>query len=249
MMMPPGLSAAAMIGLIGLSFMTSLITAMFSLGGGSLLVAALALALPATVVIPVHGCVQLGSNVGRALLQRAHIQWRMILWIVLGGVIGSLAGGPLAYAVPERWLSAAIGVFVLVSAWLPAPRAIIDSRTVQFIGGAVVAGLGMLVGVSGPLSAALIRGLPDRHQLVATQATLVSCQHLFKVLVFMALGFAFARYLGLIVLMVISGFAGTALGSRLLSHVPEAIFRIGFKLLLSLVALGLIWHAHPLRSG
>ena len=146
-------------------------------------------------------------------------------------------------------MSAAIGAFVLISAWLSSPKAVVDSRVLQFVGGAVVAGLGMLVGISGPLSAALVRGLPDRHQLIATQATLVSFQHLFKVLVFMVLGFAFARYLGLILLMVISGFAGTVLGSRLLKRVPEAIFRIGFKILLSLVALGLIWHAHPFQSG
>jgi uncharacterized membrane protein YfcA len=248
MVLPPDLSTTAATGLIGLSFLTSLITAMFSLGGGSLLVSALALVLPATVVIPVHGCVQLGSNVGRALLQRAHIQWKLILWIVLGAAVGSLAGGPLAYVLPERWLSAAIGAFVLVSAWLPAPGAIVDSRSLQFLGGAIVSALGMVVGAAGPLIAAFLRGLPDRHQLIATQSTLVSFQHLFKVLVFMALGFAFSHYLGLILLMVISGFAGTALGSRLLTHVPEAAFRIGFKLLLSVVAVGLIWHARPSGS-
>jgi uncharacterized membrane protein YfcA len=43
--------------------------------------------------------------------------------------------------------------------------------------------------------------------------------------------------------MVISGFAGTALGSRLLVKVPETAFRWGFRILLSVIALDLIREA------
>jgi uncharacterized membrane protein YfcA len=40
--------------------------------------------------------------------------------------------------------------------------------------------------------------------------------------------------------MVAAGFGGTAIGSRLLVKVPEAAFRWGFKIILSLVALDLL---------
>jgi uncharacterized membrane protein YfcA len=40
-----------------------------------------------------------------------------------------------------------------------------------------------------------------------------------------------------------AGLAGTAVGSRLLTRVPEPVFRLAFRILLSLVALGLIWDA------
>ena len=243
MILPAQLSAGSLLALIALSFLTSLITASLSVGGGSLLVSALALVLPPAVVIPVHGCVQLGSNAGRAWLQRAHIQWHLILWIAAGAAIGSLAGGRLVAVLPERWFDAAIGLFVLVTTWLPSPTAIVNSRVLQFIGGAVVSAVGMVVGAAGPLIAAFLRGIPDRRQLVATQATLVALQHVFKVLVFIALGFAFGRYLVLILLMVASGFAGTALGSRLLARLPESIFRVAFRIMLSLIAIGLIWQA------
>ena len=100
--------------------------------------------------------------------------------------------------------------------------------------------LSMVVGATGPLIAVFIKGLADRRQLVATHAMLMTVQNSFKVLTFTALGFAFGAYLPLIVAMVVAGFAGTAVGSPLLVKVPERVFRVGFKLILTVVALDLI---------
>lgn len=241
----PGLGEWPALALVALSFLTSLITATFSLGGGSLMIAAMTLVLPPAVVVPLHGCVQLGSNAGRAFVMRAHIQWPFMLWVTLGAVIGSVIGGGFANFLPDRWVAAAIGLFVLVTTWLPQPRVIAESRAVQFLGGAVVSALGMVVGAAGPLVAAFVRGIADRRQLVATHAMLNSFVHVFKVVVFVAMGFAFARYLPLVLLMVAAGFLGTTVGSRILTRVPENVFRVVFRVLLSLVALELIRRALP----
>ncbi|MFO1504066.1 MAG: hypothetical protein U1F39_09665 [Steroidobacteraceae bacterium] len=82
--LPPALTDLTALGLIALSFLTSLITATFSLGGGSLMIIAMTLVMPPVVVVPIHGCVQLGSNTGRAFALREHIQWNFILWVTLG---------------------------------------------------------------------------------------------------------------------------------------------------------------------
>ena len=226
--------------LIGLSFVTSLITATFSLGGGTLMIAVLALVFPPAVVVPVHGCVQLGSNAGRALVQRDHIQWQLILWISLGAVFGTMLGGQFAALLPEHIFTIAIGAFILITTWLPQPKLVGENRAVQFFGGLIISALSMVVGATGPLIATFIKGLADRRQLVATHAMLMTVQNTFKVLTFTALGFAFGAYLPLIALMIVAGFAGTAIGSRLLVKVPERIFRVGFKLVLTFVALDLI---------
>lgn len=239
-LLPAGLDPPLAILLIGLSFLTSLITATFSLGGGALMIAVLALVFPPAVVVPVHGCVQLGSNAGRALVQRQHVQWTLIRWISLGAVVGIVAGGQFVRYLPEHLFTVAIGVFVLITTWLPQPRIVAENRPVQVIGGAIISALSMVVGATGPLVATFIKGLADRRQLVATHAALMTIQNLFKVATFTALGFAFASYLPLIVAMVVTGFAGTAIGSRLLVKVPENIFRIGFKVVLTVVALDIL---------
>jgi uncharacterized protein len=243
----PEVSQWTAFGLVALSFFTSLITATFSLGGGTLMIAAMAWVLPPVVVVPMHGWVQLGSNAGRALVQRAHIQWHFILWVTLGSVVGALIGGRFAFLLPDRWFAALIGLFVLVTTWLPMPAFIARGRAAQFLGGVAISALSMVVGAAGPLLAAFVRGIPDRQQLVATHATLNALQYLFKVMVFGAMGFAFRQYLPLILMMVAAGLGGTAVGSRLLIRVPEAVFRLVFRILLSLVALGLMVQAVATR--
>jgi len=239
----PGLGDGPALALIALSFVTSLITATFSLGGGSLMISAMTLLLPPMAVVPIHGIVQLGSNAGRALVLRRFIQWQFILWVTLGALLGSLIGGQFAWLLPEKWFAAAIGAFVLFTTWLPQPGFITGSRALQFVGGMLVSAVGMVVGAAGPLVAAFVRGIPDRQQLVATHAMLNTFVHVFKVVVFVAMGFAFRHYLPLILAMVVAGFAGTSVGSRILTRVPERVFRLVFRILLSLVALELIRRA------
>lgn len=229
--------------LIGLSFLSSLITATFSLGGGMLMLAVLALVFPPAVVVPLHGAIQLGSNAGRALVQRAHVQWHFVLWISLGAVVGTVVGGQFASLLPETLFQFLIGSFVLVITWLPQPKIVGRSPVVQFIGGAVISAVGMVVGAAGPLVAVFSKGLADRRQLVATHAMLMTLQNVFKIAVFIALGFAFAAFVPLLVAMIAIGFFGTAIGSRLLVKVPESAFRWGFKIVLSLVALDILREA------
>jgi uncharacterized membrane protein YfcA len=239
-LLPADLDPLMALALLGLSFVTSLITATFSLGGGTLMVAVLALVFPPAIVVPLHGAIQLGSNAGRALVQREHIQWRLILWISLGAVIGTIVGGQFASLLPETIFTVVIAIFVLVTTWLPQPKIVGRSPVVQVVGGAVISALSMVVGATGPLVAVFIKGLADRRQLVATHAMLMTIQNTFKVIVFIAIGFAFAVYVPLILGMIVFGFGGTAIGSRLLVKVPEAAFRWGFKIVLTLVALDLL---------
>jgi uncharacterized protein len=239
-LLPAGLDPLIALALIALSFFTSLITAMFSLGGGMLMLAVLALVFPPAIVVPVHGAIQLGSNAGRAAVQRPHIQWRFVLWISLGGVLGAVAGGQFASMLPETVFQVIIALFVLLTTWLPQPKVVGRSPSAQVLGGAVISAIGMVVGATGPLVAVFIKGLADRRQLVATHAMLMTFQNTFKVVVFVALGFAFAEFLPLILAMVASGLLGTAIGSGLLVKVPESAFRWGFKIILSLVGLNLL---------
>lgn len=138
--LPAGLDPLMALALVALSFVTSLITATFSLGGGTLMVAVLAVVFPPAIVVPLHGAIQLGSNAGRAVVQRAHIQWNFVKWIAAGAVIGTVVGGQFATLLPEKLFTALIGAFVLITTWLPQPKVVGRSPAVQFVGGAIISG-------------------------------------------------------------------------------------------------------------
>ena len=75
-LLPPDLPPWLFLLFCSISFLTSALTAALGLGGGVALLAAMATVLPPVALIPVHGVIQLGSNVGRAVIQRSHVAWR-----------------------------------------------------------------------------------------------------------------------------------------------------------------------------
>lgn len=242
-LLPDGLSLPVALALIAVSFITSMITAMFSLGGGIAMLATLGLVFPPAVVIPVHGLVQLGSNGGRAIVQRAHIQWYLMAWFGAGSVLGIFLGGSLAISIPEALFQAVIGLFILYCVWGPQPRVTGRGPVANFAAGAIIGGVGMFVGAVGPLVANFLRKLDDRRQLIATQAGLMALNNIAKVAAFTLFGFAFAQYLPVVLAMVMTGFAGTVVGSRMLDRVSEVVFRRGFKVILTLMALEMLRQA------
>ena len=110
--LPPDLSGAVITLLLGTSFIGSLITVAFGIGGGALLLAVMAVTMPPHALIPVHGVVQLGSNAGRAILFVRETFWPALPWFVLGSVIGVAVGGNIAMNIPPWVVQVGVGVFI-----------------------------------------------------------------------------------------------------------------------------------------
>lgn len=233
----------ALVLIIG-SLFTSAITAAFGLGGGIAMMALLAGALPLAVVVPVHGVIQLGSNSGRAIVQRRHIVWRIVLWLGVGAVFGAWIGGYAVAGLPDRPLKLALALFVLWSVWGAKPKFQRLPAYAIGVAGVASAAVSMVFGATGPLVAALLNPLiKDRFGLVATHAASMVLQHLLKIAVFGLLGFDFLPWLPLIAAMVATGFIGTLAGTHLLRRMPETMFRIGFKTVMTLLALDIAYQA------
>jgi uncharacterized membrane protein YfcA len=196
-LLPAGLDPIIALALLALSLVTSAVTATFGVGGGSLMIAALVLVFPPAVAVPVHGLIQLGSNAGRAAMMWSHAQWRFAGWFIAGSIPGAFLGARVATWLPEAALTVAIALFVLWSAWAPQPKTDVRGPLATAVAGFVAAVLGMVTGISGPLVAAFLRFLPDRRQIIATHAVLMTAQNLLKAAAFAAFGFAFAGYLPL----------------------------------------------------
>ena len=76
-LIPPELSMLSAVGLVVLSFLTSMLTAAVGIGGGLLMLTVMVSFLPPIIVLPVHGVIQLGSNGGRMAVMRQHVDWRI----------------------------------------------------------------------------------------------------------------------------------------------------------------------------
>lgn len=239
--MPP-LSLDLTLLLIISSFFTSFITATAGLGGGLALLAILASVLPSQALIAVHGVVQLGSNSGRAWLYRQTMNWSVLRRFAAGAVIGAAIGASVAATVPAPILRISVGVFVLYALWSPSPRLTKAGPWYDRIGGFIATFLTMFFGATGPFVTALIapRNWP-KSVYMGTFAGCMMTQHVLKSVAFGMVGFDFAPWVGLISAMVLTGYAGTFVGTAVLNRLPEKVFRALLKYGVSAIALNLIY--------
>jgi len=236
---PPEISVLVGTALMGISFLTSLITAAFGIGGGVILIAILASLLPPAALIPVHAVVQVGSNAGRMLIMRAHIDWPIWGVFLIGTVAGVAIGGLIVVDLPAAVIQIGVGLFIL---WTIVGKPPAFLRHSAWLAGGASSGLTMFFGATGPFVAAYLKTRDyDRMTHVGTQSACMTAQHALKVVAFGILGFAFGPYVLLIAGMIAFGFLGTIAGRKILMKIDEAFFKRVLSIILVVLALRLIW--------
>lgn len=226
--------------LIVVSAATSFLTAAAGIGGGVALLAVMAVLMPAPALIPVHGVVQLGSNTARTLIMLRDVRTSVLLPFLAGSLVGAGIGGLTVVQLPPAVLKIGVAAFVLWSAW-GSPVAAPGRFTILLTGG-FSSFLTMFFGATGPFISAMVKTLRlGRLEHVATHSACMVAQHLIKVAAFGLLGFAYGPYLPLIVAMVASGFLGTVIGKRVLVKMQDRNFHRVLSVVLTLLALRLLY--------
>jgi uncharacterized membrane protein YfcA len=242
----------ALLGAVSLA--SAVLSAIVGMAGGIVLLSVMLLFLEPLVAIPLHGAVQLVSNGSRSVIQRRHLRWDIVWRYTVLLLPMGFAGLWLARALPPEAARTLIGAFVLLATWAPGllllgahPESANPHRRFFALGG-VVGGLNVTVGATGPLIAPFFLNLGlSRFALIGTKAACQGFGHLAKLVVFGVAGFAFAEWLGLLIVLSACVAAGTWLGSRLLHYVDEVWFVRAYKTVLTLVAARLV--LAPLVEG
>ncbi|MCY0092895.1 sulfite exporter TauE/SafE family protein [Hoeflea ulvae] len=239
--MPAGLEPWVAMVLVSASFFTSALTVSVGIGGGVAMLALMGYLVPVAAIIPLHGVVQLGSNVGRAAILRSHVAWTCLAAFLIGAIPGAWAGSSAVGALSDSVLKAALGFFILLITWLRLPRLAAIRLPGFALTGAITTFLTMIFGATGPFNAVVLsKTFPERLRFQATTAAVMSLQHLVKTIAFALAGFAFAPWLPLIAAMIVTGLAGTWVGANILRKTSESRFQLIFRLCLTLLAIDLI---------
>lgn len=230
--------------LCGVSFLGSLIAGALGLGGGVLVLATMANLLPPTVLVPLHGVVQLGSNLSRAVLSWRQTLMSIVTPFLVGSIIGAAVGAQFVVALPKYLLQVVIAVFILVSTWAPKLQSTSAGKVKFFFVGVLTTIVTMFVGGTGVLVGAFVApACRERHQFVSTHSVVMTIQHSLKIVTFALLGFAFGPYIPLLIGLVLFSFVGSYAGKLALNRLPERIFRIALKATLTILALQLLYTA------
>ena len=217
--------------LIVTAYFTALLSGIFGMAGGLILMGALALMLPVSAAFVTHGLLQLVANGWRAVLHRRFVDWRIVGWYALASLVAALVVALIGY-MPSKPLVFLLLGLVPMLVWLPRKWIRLDAAKPPhaFISGLMVTGLNLTAGVAGPLlDIFFVRTDLTRHQIVATKATTQVFSHLAKVAVYGAPLFA-TRAKGMpppwvFALAVPLSMLGTVCGGWVLDRISDVNFK------------------------
>ena len=162
---------------------TSMISGVFGMAGGLILMLILGqfLSVPAAMIL--HGVTQFFSNGWRAIIWRQWIDWRIIGLYTLGALPALVVPLVLAYVPSKPTMLILLGLTPYVSLAVPQAWTLDATKSAHAVTcGFVVAGLQLIAGVAGPLlDTFFVRSALDRRAVVATKAATQALSHTLKV--------------------------------------------------------------------
>ena len=222
-------------------FTSSLISGMAGLGGGVLLLAFMTPVFPPTVLIPLHGVIQLFSNTFRVVLSYKNVNKKIIALFTSGAVLGSLAGIPFTVTISMTLSTIFIATSILFFTWYPLGDKRVEFKGKFFIVGGVASFLSLFVGAVGPLTAPFfINSELKKDSFVSTKAACQIPVHLFKVIVYLFSGFLLSKWIAEILIAIPVVLAGSYVGKLLAGKVNDSFYRVIVKFVITILAIRMI---------
>ena len=212
------------------SFLTSLLTAAIGIGGGLGLLSVMPSFMPMTAVVPLHGVTQFVSNASRFAFDYRHAETRLLPAYLAGAILGAGAGYFFIGQIPDLYLSAALGGFILLCTWTGLVKNLGKVFTNFFTIAFIQTFLSLFVASVGLMSQPVLikQGLP-KNRVIVTHAMQMSVLHSLKVFAFVAAGFPFLQYWDIAAVMIVASAAGTYFGGFFRNRIPEKLGEIGLK--------------------
>jgi len=229
--------------LIFAAFVTATVSGILGMAGGVTLLGVMTALLPAPIVVPLHGAVQLASNWTRTWAFRKHVRWPIFFAFMAPAVAGVAFAANIWADLRLTWFRAWVGVFILLFLlWRRFKPTLRHPPLWAYAALGLAAGmLGIFVGATGPfLAPFFLRDDFDNEEVIATKAVCQTWIHLLKVPAFLALSFDYTPYLPVLGSLIAAVIGGTYFGKHLLTMISKERFVFWFQAVLAILAVYLI---------
>ncbi len=231
----------ALMSLSAVGFLTSLVTGAFGVGGGLGLLAVMPSVVPMSAVVPLHGVTQFVSNASRFLIDRREAEMRLLPAYFVGACLGGGVGYFFIGRVPDHYLSAALGVFILLSTWTGLVKKLGRIVTNFFALAFIQTFLSLFVASVGLISQPVLlkQGLA-KNRVIVTHAMQMSVLHGLKVAAFVVAGFPFLQHWKILVVLIAASAAGSYAGTFCRNRISERLGMIALKASITFFAVKMI---------
>ncbi len=238
-------SPAFIAALSGAAFLTSTLSGVAGLGGGTVLIGLFyALGLTPMEAIPLFAAVQLASNASRTVAHARYVQWQAAGWFLLASVPATFVLAPMVEHIDVHWTQLLLAVLILLSLmpWRAPDTAPVPAPLVFGFAGLLNGSAGLFVGATGLLVGRLfLRPGWRKETTVGTMALTQMLGHLLRVLAYGFAGFSALARPQLLIPLCVAVIAGSFAGRHLQSRLDERQFAVLFKSLLVLLSIKLLW--------
>ena len=226
-------------GLTVLMIFTALLSGVFGMAGGLILIGVLLVLMPLPQAMVLHAITQMASNGWRAMLWRRHIEWPIAGAAAVGALL-AVGLWSVWLWVPEKAVALLLlGVSPFIVRAIPErvlPKVL--GPGTMLVGNFVCMMLMLTAGVTGPLLDTLfLRSTLDRKRIIATKAACQLFSHGLKLVYFGALvagaGTVEPWMAGL---AIAASMLGTSLGKQLLERLTDTSFRLWSNRLITTIA-------------
>lgn len=227
--------------LIAAAFVASLLSGVYGMAGGLVLLAVYLNLLPVPKVMVLHGLVMLIANVGRATVNRKDLLPSVVISsLIVAPLLGFIF---ITYAIvlPKSIIYILAGLTSLV-VWLPKDKLNFSfhKKRMAAIPATISTSTTLLIGAAGPIVDALFwQSKLSRQQIMANKAFLQVVSHSAKIVIFGGLSLTLIKSDYSPVLLIGSFWAaigGTWAGSYVLTHMSNDIFRTTSRYLITAIS-------------
>jgi uncharacterized membrane protein YfcA len=228
------------------TFFSSIVSATFGLGGGLIILAVLGIVLPVSAMVPLHSILALGLLTSRFWYFREHVDWSITRSFIPGAFIGVVCGAATYVTLPEAFIAATVSILILTAIWFPRVNWRPSFAHPFFYVGIAHAFLSTLFSFGALMQPLMIRTRLNRMQIIGTLAAALTVMTCMKTVGYAAFGFDYRPYTWLIVAGMLASVPGAAAGKYLARWFREEQFRTAFRIVMTLLALRLLYKAWTL---
>lgn len=205
---------------------TAVLSGIFGMAGGMVLMGVYTALLPVPTAMVMHGGTQTIANVSRALILRKDVYWRGFVLYALGALVAFAAMASLRYVPHPAVVFLGLGLTPFVAPLLPSRVMDFERPLAAVLCGFNVAALQLVAGAAGPLlDVAFLSTRLTRQQVVATKAVTQVFSHLLKLAYFLPALSTDELSPTLLVAILAATIVGTRLGTYALARMSDASFR------------------------
>jgi uncharacterized membrane protein YfcA len=223
------------------SFVASVINATFSVGGALIVLAITTTVLPVSAIVPVQSLLLIGSTATRTYAFREFIDWKITGPFLVGSSLGATIGAGLYFKLPDVFIASIISILMLISVWMPKLEWEPKFRHPWVIVGLMHSLLSTLFAFGVILHSVMLHTKLSRHQILGTMAGSLTGMAIIKISGYAYYGFDYSPYRFIIAAAIVVSFIGTWVGKSLVDKISEDKFRIGFRVLITITALRLMY--------